>query len=36
MNVIDSYRETDGAIEMINSAVTQYRDVYKEMGMDVK
>jgi len=36
MNVIDSYRDTDGAIEMINAAVTQYRDVYKEMGMDVK
>ena len=36
MNVIDSYRDTDGAIEMINAAIDQYRGVYKEMGLDVK
>ena len=36
MTVIDSYRDTDGAIEMINGAIAQYRDVYKEMGLDVK
>jgi len=36
MNVIDSYRDTEGAIEVINSAIAQYRDVYKQMGLDVK
>ena len=36
MTVIDSYRDTNGAIEMINGAIAQYRDVYKEMGLDVK
>ena len=36
MNVIDSYRDTAGAIDMINAAIVQYRDVYKEMGLDVK
>jgi tripartite-type tricarboxylate transporter receptor subunit TctC len=36
MTVIDSYRDTDGAIEMINAAIGQYRDVYKSMGLDVK
>ena len=36
MTVIDSYRDTDGAIEMINGAIAQYRDVYKQMGLDVK
>jgi len=36
MNVIDSYRDTDGAINMINAAIGQYRDVYKSMGLDVK
>ncbi|MDG2404446.1 MAG: tripartite tricarboxylate transporter substrate binding protein [Paracoccaceae bacterium] len=36
MNVIDSYRDTDSAVEMIDAAITQYRDVYKAMGLDVK
>ena len=36
MNVIDSYRDTAGAVDMINAAIVQYRDVYKEMGLDVK
>ena len=36
MTVIDSYRDTSGAIDMINGAIAQYRDVYKEMGLDVK
>ena len=36
MNVIDSYRDTEGAIELINGAIAQYRDVYKQMGLDVK
>jgi tripartite-type tricarboxylate transporter receptor subunit TctC len=36
MNVIDSYRDTDGAVEMIKAAIMQYRDVYKAMGLYVK
>jgi tripartite-type tricarboxylate transporter receptor subunit TctC len=36
MTVIDSYRDTNGAIDMINGAIAQYRDVYKERGLDVK
>lgn len=36
MTVIDSYRDTNGAIDMINGAIAQYRDVYKQMGLDVK
>ena len=36
MTVIDSYRDTAGAVKLINSTVGQYRDVYKSMGMDVK
>ena len=36
MTVIDSYRDTDGARELIDRSVTQYRDVYKAMGLDVK
>jgi len=34
--VIDSYRDTAGAVELINQSVKQYREVYKAMGMDVK
>jgi len=36
MTVIDSYRDTAGAIELINTTIPQYRDVYKNMGLDVK
>jgi tripartite-type tricarboxylate transporter receptor subunit TctC len=36
MNVIDSYRDTAGAIKLINSSIKQYREVYKSMGMAVK
>lgn len=36
MTVIDSYRDTDGSVELINQTVGQYRDVYKAMGLDVK
>jgi tripartite-type tricarboxylate transporter receptor subunit TctC len=36
MNVIDSYRDTDGAKELITRSVAQYRDVYTAMGLDVK
>ena len=36
MTVIDSYRDTAGAVELINRSVDQYRSVYKAMGLDVK
>ena len=36
MTVIDSYRDTGGAVKLINSTIDQYRSVYKSMGMDVK
>ena len=36
MNVINSYRDTDGARELITRSIAQYRDVYTEMGLDVK
>ena len=36
MTVIDSYRDTDGAKELISNSVSQYRDVYKAMGLEVK
>ncbi len=36
MNVIDSFRDTDGAKELITRSIGQYRDVYKAMGLDVK
>jgi hypothetical protein len=36
MNVIDSYRDTAGAVTLINESIDQYRAVYKSMGMDVK
>jgi tripartite-type tricarboxylate transporter receptor subunit TctC len=36
MNLIDSYRDTEGSKELITSTVAQYRDVYKEMGLEVK
>jgi tripartite-type tricarboxylate transporter receptor subunit TctC len=36
MTLIESYRDTAGARELINSTVKQYRDVYKAMGLEVK
>ncbi len=36
MNLIDSYRDTDGSKELITSTISQYRDVYKAMGLEVK
>ena len=36
MTVIDSYRETEGAKELIMRSIDQYRNVYKAMGLDVK
>ncbi len=36
MTLIESFRDTDGARELITSTISQYRDVYKEMGLEVK
>ena len=36
MNVIDSYRDTAGARDLITRSIAQYREVYKALGMDVK
>ncbi|MGI9374468.1 MAG: tripartite tricarboxylate transporter substrate binding protein [Hyphomicrobiales bacterium] len=36
MNLIESYRDTDGAKELITGTIGQYRDVYKAMGLEVK
>ncbi len=36
MNLIDSYRDTDGSKELITNTIAQYRDVYKKMGLEVK
>ena len=36
MTLIESYRDTAGARELITTTVGQYRDVYKSMGLKVK
>lgn len=36
MTLIESFRDTEGSRELINSTVSLYRDVYKEMGLEVK
>jgi len=36
MTLIESYRDTAGSKELINTTIGQYRDVYKEMGLEVK
>ena len=36
MTLIESYRDTAGARDLINTTVSQYRDVYKQMGLEVK
>ncbi len=36
MTLIESFRDTEGAKELINTSVNQYRDVYKKMGLEVK
>jgi len=36
MTVIDSYRDTDGAKDLIMRSIDQYKGVYTEMGLDVK
>ena len=36
MTVIDSYRDTQGSRDLIKSSIIQYRNVYKDMGLNVK
>ncbi len=36
MNLIESFRDTPGSMELITNTISQYRDVYKEMGLEVK
>ena len=36
MTLIESYRDTAGAKELISTTVGQYREVYKSMGLEVK
>ena len=36
MTLIESFRDTAGSQELITSTIGQYRDVYKEMGLEVK
>ena len=36
MNLIESYRDTEGSKELITSTIQQYREVYKAMGLEVK
>ncbi|MBB4302749.1 tripartite-type tricarboxylate transporter receptor subunit TctC [Rhodobium orientis] len=33
MHLIDSFRDTDGSIELINNAVASYREMYKKLGI---
>ena len=36
MTLIESFRDTAGSKELITTTIGQYRDVYKEMGLEVK
>jgi len=36
MTLIESYRDSAGSRELINTTVSQYREVYKKMGLKVK
>lgn len=36
MTLIESFRDTDGSKDLITDTVSQYRDVYKTMGLEVK
>ena len=36
MTLIESFRDTAGSRELITTTVGQYRDVYKQMGLEVK
>jgi len=36
MTLIESFRDTQGSRDLIGKTIKQYRDVYKEMGLEVK
>ncbi len=36
MGLIESYRDSAGAVDLIDATVAQYRDVYKTMGLEIK
>ncbi|NKC15505.1 MAG: tripartite tricarboxylate transporter substrate binding protein [Gammaproteobacteria bacterium] len=36
MTLIESFRDTDGSKQLITSTIKQYRDVYEQMGLEVK
>ena len=36
MTLIESYRDTAGTRDLITTTVGQYRDVYKQMGLEIK
>ena len=36
MTLIESFRDTQGSRDLITTTIKQYRDVYKEMGLEVK
>jgi tripartite-type tricarboxylate transporter receptor subunit TctC len=36
MTLIESFRDTQGSRDLITKTIKQYRDVYKEMGLEVK
>jgi tripartite-type tricarboxylate transporter receptor subunit TctC len=36
MTLIESYRDTAGSRDLITTTIGQYRDVYKQMGLEIK
>ena len=36
MTLIESYRDTEGSRELITTTISQYREVYKNMGLKIK
>ena len=36
MRLIESFRDTEGTRKLITGTIAQYREVYKQMGLDVK
>ena len=36
MTLIESFRDTEGSKKLIGTTIKQYRDVYKQMGLEVK
>jgi len=36
MTLIESYRDTAGSRELITKTIAQYREVYKNMGLEIK